>query len=190
MKFSTILSGGEHTCPWWVAYSFDNRFRRLFQKPEKLLSDHVKEGMTVLDTGCGMGFFSIGVAKLVGPQGRVISVDLQQKMLDVMLKRAERAGVASRISTVLCKRNKLGVTDPVDFALAFWVAHEVRDKDRFFSEIKSVLKPRAKLLVAEPRLHVSKPDFKRTVKIAQNADLKLTDGFRVGLSRTALFELG
>ena len=186
MRLSTIFNEGAHTYPWWLAYSFDNRFRRLFQKPEKLLADYVKNGMTVLDIGCGMGFFSIGMAKLVGPQGRVISVDLQQKMLDVMLKRAERAGVASRISTVLCERNKLGVTDPVDFALAFWMAHEVQDKDRLFSEIRSVLKPQAKLLFVEPRLHVSKPDFKKTVNIALDAGLELTDGFRVGLSRTAL----
>jgi ubiquinone/menaquinone biosynthesis C-methylase UbiE len=190
MRLSTILNWGEHTCPWWVGYSFDNRLRRLFQKPEKLLADYVKEGMTVLDIGCGMGFFSIGMAKLVGPQGRVISVDLQQKMLDIMLKRAERTGVASRISTVLCERNSLRVTDQVDFALAFWMAHEVRDKDRLFSEIRSILKPQAKLLVVEPRLHVSKSDFNKTVNIAQQADLKLTGGFRVGLSRTALFEPG
>ena len=42
------------------------------------------EGMTVLDVGCGMGFFSIGLAKLVGDKGCVIAADVQPKMLSVL----------------------------------------------------------------------------------------------------------
>ena len=51
-----------------------------------------------MDLGCGMGYFSIGMARLVGGKGKVIAVDLQQKMLDTMVKRASRSGVADRIS--------------------------------------------------------------------------------------------
>jgi 2-polyprenyl-3-methyl-5-hydroxy-6-metoxy-1,4-benzoquinol methylase len=49
---------GEHICPWWLAYTFDNRFRHLFHNPEKMLGSYVSKGMTALDVGCGMGFFS------------------------------------------------------------------------------------------------------------------------------------
>ncbi len=72
-----------HICPWWYAYTFDNPLRHLFHKPERMLAGYVKPGMTVMDIGCGMGFFSIGMARMVGEEGAVISVDLQQQMLDV-----------------------------------------------------------------------------------------------------------
>ena len=49
---------GENICPWWFAYTFDYRFRHLFHNPEKMLGSYVLKGMTALDVGCGMGFFS------------------------------------------------------------------------------------------------------------------------------------
>ena len=88
---------GDNICPWWLAYAFDNPFRRFLHSPEKILGPYVAEGMTVLDVGCGMGFFSIGLAKLVGNKGCVIAVDVQQKMLNALEKRAEKAGVLNRI---------------------------------------------------------------------------------------------
>jgi 2-polyprenyl-3-methyl-5-hydroxy-6-metoxy-1,4-benzoquinol methylase len=75
-------------CPWWKAYTFDNPIRKLLHPPRRVLGAYIKERMTVMDVGCGMGHFSIGMAKLVGENGKVIAVDLQQKMLNVMLKPA------------------------------------------------------------------------------------------------------
>jgi ubiquinone/menaquinone biosynthesis C-methylase UbiE len=77
-----------HVCPWWLAYTFDNRLRRLIHNPQKILSGYVQEGMTVMDIGCGMGYFTLGLAELVGDAGQVLAVDLQQQMLDIMMKRA------------------------------------------------------------------------------------------------------
>jgi 2-polyprenyl-3-methyl-5-hydroxy-6-metoxy-1,4-benzoquinol methylase len=54
-----------HVCPWWLAYTFDNPIRRFFHKPDQMLAKFVKEGMTVVDIGCGMGYFSIGLAKIL-----------------------------------------------------------------------------------------------------------------------------
>ena len=56
-------------CPWWLAYTFDNRLRRLLYKPEMVLKPYVNPGMTLLDLGCGMGFFSIAMASLAGDTG-------------------------------------------------------------------------------------------------------------------------
>ena len=55
----------EHVCPWWGGYFIDNRLRRLLHNPERLLSPYVQQGMTVMDIGCGMGFFSIAMAAMV-----------------------------------------------------------------------------------------------------------------------------
>ena len=81
---------GDHICPWWLAFEFDNRLRHFFHNPEKMLGSYVSKGMTVLDVGCGMGFFSIGLAKLVCDKGSVIAADVQPKMLEAMQKRSEK----------------------------------------------------------------------------------------------------
>ena len=54
-----VLLTGDHVCPWWLAYTFDNPLRRLVHNPEKMLQKFIKEGDTVVDIGCGMGYFSI-----------------------------------------------------------------------------------------------------------------------------------
>ena len=81
-----------HVCPWWGGYFIDNPIRRLFHNPEKIVGPYVKPGMTAMDVGCGMGFCSIAMAKIVGDSGQVIAVDLQQKMLEVLRQRADKGG--------------------------------------------------------------------------------------------------
>jgi len=69
-----------HTvCPWWLGYVLASPLRRLFLDPVKLLSPYVQAGMTVLEPGPGMGFFTLELARLVGPAGRVVAVDIQPK---------------------------------------------------------------------------------------------------------------
>jgi tRNA A58 N-methylase Trm61 len=81
-------------CPWWIGYLLASPLRRWFgQDPAKILSPYVREAMTVLEPGPGMGFFTIPLARLVGPSGRVITVDLQPKMIESLKRRASKAGV-------------------------------------------------------------------------------------------------
>ena len=180
-------SNNGHVCPWWLAYTFDNPIRELFHKPRKMLSPYVKEGMRVMDVGCGMGFFSIGMAKLVGDNGKVIAVDLQQEMLDIMLKRAKHAGLADRISPQHCEPDKIGILEKVDFILTFWMVHEVGNQKDFFSELGSNLTAGGKILMAEPKMHVSAEDIAQTIKIAQSTGLRLLEQPAIRFSHTALF---
>ena len=177
---------GDHVCPWWLAYTFDNPLRKLFHKPGIMLAPYVREGMTVLDVGCGMGYFSIGMARLAGPRGRVISVDIQDKMLAVLNKRARRNGVSERIQTRLSGPGGIGVEEKVDFALAFWMVHEVQDKKRLLSELHSALRPGSSLLVAEPKIHVTKGEFKDELMVAESVGFCIVESPRVALSRAAL----
>jgi cyclopropane fatty-acyl-phospholipid synthase-like methyltransferase len=177
-----------HVCPWWLAYTFDNPIRKLFHKPQKMLSLYVKEGMSVMDVGCGMGFFSIGMAKMVGDNGNVIAVDLQKKMLDIMLKRAKHAGLADRISPHLCEPDKIGILDKVNFILTFWMVHEVGNQKDFFSQLGSILAPGGKILTAEPKMHVSAEDIDKTIEIARSTGLRLQGQPAIRFSHTALFE--
>jgi SAM-dependent methyltransferase len=179
-----------HVCPFWCGYLLNCPLRKLTHNPRKILSPYAAVGMKVLDVGCAMGFFSLPLAELVGPSGRVICVDVQEKMLKVLRRRAVNAGLAERIETRQCPADSLGLDDfngSLDFALVFAVAHEVPDAGRFFSEIAESLKPAAKLFFGEPKLHVQNSDFERSVAIAQKHRLKIIGRPDVSRTRTALF---
>jgi len=176
-----------HVCPWWGGYFIDNRFRRLLHKPEIILAPYVRDGMTAMDIGCGMGFFSIAMAKMVGDAGRVIAVDVQQKMLDVLQERARKAGVADRIRTHRCEPDLLGIDETVDFALAFYAAHEVPDLRRLLSQTHGCLGPNGKFLVTEPRFHVWARTFDRMIETGEDIGLRMLETPRVCLSRSVVF---
>ena len=175
-----------HVCPWWLAYTFDHPLRRLVQKPEKILRLYVKKGMTVMDVGCGMGFFSIGMARMIGERGKVFSVDLQQEMLDVMIKRAQKAGVADRIHAHPCDPDRIGIDIPVDFILAFYMVHEVPDRVEFLNQLRSCLTDSGRLLIAEPKFHVSKKQFREMLDLTRMAGLQRVEDPDILWSRSVV----
>ena len=155
-----------------MGYMLINPIRHVFQNPDTILSRYVSQNMKVLDIGSAMGFFSLPMARLVGEHGKVVCVDLQEKMIEALVKRSEKAGLNSRMETCICGSDSLKIGDikeEIDFALAFAVVHEVADKKRLFSEILSALKPGGRLLIAEPKGHVEESAFKATVSLAQEA---------------------
>ena len=147
--------------------------------------------MKVLDIGCAMGFFSLPLAKMVGSGGKVICVDVQEKMIKSLEKRARKAGLTDRIETRICRDSSLGLGDlkeEIDFALAFAVVHEVPDIGAFFSQICETIKPAGRLLIAEPGGHVSENDFKITVSVAEQNGFQAVDSSQISLSRVVLLE--
>ncbi|MEW6348752.1 MAG: methyltransferase domain-containing protein [Thermodesulfobacteriota bacterium] len=178
----------EHVCPWWLGYLLSSPLRRLWHNPEKTLGPHVREGMTVLDIGPGMGFFSIPAARMVGARGRVIAVDLQEKMLQGLARRANQAGVAERIELRVCSPKSLGVNEPVDVCLAFNVVHEVPDPQHLLAEIRALLRPTGRLLLSEPGHHVSEADFRRTLELASEAGLRVIGDLGLRSRMTAVCE--
>jgi ubiquinone/menaquinone biosynthesis C-methylase UbiE len=175
----------EHVCPWWIGYVLVSPLRRLWQDPRKILAPYVKPGMVALDLGCGMGFFSLDMAAMVGAKGKVVCVDLQPRMIRALARRATRAGVIDRIDPRVCERSGLGLEDlhgKVDFALAFALVHEVPDPEAFFRQIRAALRPGGACLVAEPKGHVSERRFEETIAAANRAGLE--PGERPGIRRT------
>jgi len=181
-----LFASEKHICPWWLCFTFDNFIRRLFQNPEQILRSYVDEGITVLDVGPGMGYFTIPLARMVGPEGRVIAADIQPEMLKALRKRAGKAGVDRRITTHLCKGDSLGLDVKVDFALAFWMVHEVPNPASFFKEVRSLLTTTGKLLVSEPIIHVSSRKYAETIAIAIAAGFKVIAEPKIFLSRSAV----
>ncbi|MGD9973751.1 MAG: class I SAM-dependent methyltransferase [Desulfatirhabdiaceae bacterium] len=184
-----LLLTESHICPWWLAYTFDNPFRRLIHRPETIFGPHLQTGMTAVDLGCGMGFFSIALSKLVGNTGKVVSVDIQQQMLDILLKRAGKAGVAHRIHTHRGSSDAIGL--PFGFAdlvLAFWMVHEVPQMEMFIQEIFMLLKPGGKFLLVEPKIHVPLELFERIYTHATRSGFAVLENPRIALSHATWFK--
>jgi len=180
-----------NVCPFWVGYILASPIRAYFQNPKKILKPYIDKGMTVLDIGCAMGFFTIPMAHMVKYNGRVICLDVQDKMLTALKKRALKDDVFERIDPRLTTSDNLGINDlkeQVDFALAFAVVHEVPDIKRFFSQLNPVLKPDAKFLVAEPKGHVSESDFATSISIAESAGFIELERPSIFRSRTVLLQ--
>ena len=159
-------------CPFWVGYLLINPLRKLFENPNKILGPYVQEGMIVFEPGCGMGYFTLPLARMVGPTGRIIAADIQPKMLSTLRRRAQKAGLSDRIELRLIQENGLGVKDlsgQVDFAVALHMVHEVPDQASFFTEIRQSLKQDGKLLFVEPKGHVSQDQFAASVTVAEKA---------------------
>lgn len=168
-----------HVCPWWLGYWLVNPLRRLLERPAEILGPFVGEGMTVLEPGCGMGFFTLDLARLVGPTGLVVAVDLQERMLAGLRRRAERAGLLERIQIRRAGPDDLGISDldgRVDLALALHMVHEVPDQADFFAELYAALKPAGRLLVVEPKGHVSEAAFAASLTIASRQGFIAEDG--------------
>jgi ubiquinone/menaquinone biosynthesis C-methylase UbiE len=179
-----------HTCPWWAGHFIDNRFRHWLHDPGRILSPYVRPGMTVMDFGCGMGMFAIGLARLVGDQGRVIAIDVQQKMLDALRKRAKKAGVAERIHAHRGEADSITCDEAIDFALAFWSVHEISDQRRLLREIGVCLRQEGRMLVVEPIVHVPAKKFETMVAVAEEIGLKAGARPRIRLSRAVVLRKG
>lgn len=173
----------EHVCPWWLGYLLINPWRRFLENPKKLLRPFVEAGMIVLEPGCGMGFFTLPLAQMVGPRGRVVAVDLQPRMLKGLNRRAKKAGLLARLDIRQARRDSLGVGDlvsRVDLALALHMMHEVPDAAGFLAQIHRALKPRGRLVILEPPAHVKMAEMAGNVAAAEKA------GFEVDESITKL----
>ena len=183
-----MADNSDRVCPVALSGGLDNRFRRWLQNPNRILEPYVREGMTVLDFGCGPGFFTLELANLVGPSGRVIAVDLQAGMLEKIDAKVRGTALEARVTLHQCQPNGIGLSQPVDFALAFYMVHELPDQAAFFTEARRLLQAQGQLLVVEPPLHVSSAEFETTIRTAQDSGLNVVVRPRVSFSKAALLQ--
>ena len=180
---------GHRVCPWWLGYVLASPLRRLLQDPIAIIKPYVREGMTVLEPGPGMGFFTVEMARQVGASGRVVAVDVQPRMIAGLKRRLAKAGMLQRTDARLAPSDSLGLQElqgKVDFALAMAVVHEMPSSRRFFAEIAEAMKPGATLLLAEPSGHVKIAAFEAELQDAAAAGLEVTDRPAIPRSQAAL----
>jgi ubiquinone/menaquinone biosynthesis C-methylase UbiE len=171
------LQEKKYVCPRWIGYFLISPLRRLVQDPDEILAPFVRTGMTVLEIGPGMGYFTLSLARFVGESGKVICVDVQEKMLKALERRTRKAGVRDRITTVHAAEDSLRIEvyeNMVDFAFVFAVVHEVADQSRLFQQIWHSMKSGALLLLSEPTGHVTREEFRKSIETA------CSEGFEEG----------
>ncbi len=177
-------------CPVELANSLDSKIRRWLQNPQKILSPFVKEGMKVLDVGCGPGFFSVELAKMVGTDGEVYAVDLQEGMLQKLQNKIRGTSLEKIIQLIKCEKDNIVIPEKVDFILAFYMVHEVPDKNQLFRTLKNILNENGEFLIVEPKLfHVSKKEFASTISKAEAVGFKTSDGPRLSFSFSSLLKI-
>ena len=150
---------------------------------------YVHAGDRAIDIGAGMGYFSIPLARMVGPAGQVTAIDLQPQMLSALIRRAKRAGVSERVHTSQATPDSLGEHPPADFILAFWMVHEVPDQRAFLTEIRRMLKPAGRFLLVEPKIHVSGKRYQKTLETTKDVGFLLQERPTIRWSHSALLGL-
>jgi SAM-dependent methyltransferase len=182
---------GHRICPWWLGYVLASPLRRLLQDPAAIIKSYIREGMTVLEPGPGMGFFTLEMARQVGVSGRAVAVDVQPRMIAGLKRRLGKAGLLERTDARLAPSDSMGLLDlqgKVDFVLAMAVVHEMPSSRRFFAEVAEAMKPGAMLLLAEPSGHVKKDAFEAELQDACAAGLEVTGRPVIPRTQAALLQ--
>jgi len=179
---------GQRVCPAECAGWLSSSWRKVVHNPARILRGLIKAGDTVVDIGCGPGFFSLPMAEAVGEDGLVIAVDLQPAMLEKLKMRAQEAGLVSRIRLHQCTAATIGLQANADFVLAFYVLHEVPDQPNLLAEVHEILQDGGRFLLVEPWGYVSAAEYRHSVAAAAAAGLRPVSRIRVPFSRATLFE--
>ena len=178
------------TCPVWLGYGLNANVRKIIHNPTKMLGKFIELGMMVADIGTGMGYMTLPMAEMVGSQGKVIAVDIQEEMLLKMNEIALHRQLSDRIDIVQSKQENLMLEnyhESIDFALMFMMVHEVSNKHQLFCDVEKALKPGGLLMVAEPIFHVSEKNFKETIDIALAIGFEISEYEQhVNICRTIL----
>jgi ubiquinone/menaquinone biosynthesis C-methylase UbiE len=166
----------------------DETERRKWQNPETILEEvGLRKGLTFIDVGCGSGFFSIPAARVVGPQGKVYALDLDEQAILLLKKRA----TAENLKNVVAKAGPAedclfceGCADIVFFGI---VLHDFNDPAKVLANAKRMLKPTGRVVDLDwkketmdigPPLHIrfSEEQARRLIEMA---------GFRIDQARDA-----
>lgn len=166
--------------------SLNNPVRKLIHNPKKILSKYIREGDIAIDIGCGPGFFTIPMAELTGRTGKTIAADLQQGMLDIIEKKTKNRPIQKNIILHRTTETNLNLAIKADFALLFYMVHEVPNREDLFSQVRTTMKPTGKVLVIEPPVHVTKKDFEETKQAARRAGFRVEEGPKLFLDRTVI----
>ena len=169
-------------CPIGVAGLLDSKFRKLFHNPNKILKPYIKKNITALDIGCGPGVFSIEIAALMEGTGKVISVDMQEEMLELIKKKIIGKPIEKIMVLHKCTQTSIGVKENVDFVLMFYMVHEVPNKENLFNEVLPLINKNGLIMIVEPGLIPAK-EFNGIIKYIEERGFERFNELKIPLSR-------
>ncbi|AKB81103.1 2-heptaprenyl-1,4-naphthoquinone methyltransferase [Methanosarcina barkeri 3] len=159
--------------PASMGFLLDSDFRKRLQPPDKLIKrSGIKEGMHILEVGCGSGAFTICAARTSGIKGEVYALDIQPRMLMQLKKKLSRPENRDikNIKLVEGDAHKLPFNDnSFDVVYTVTVLQELPDQNRALKEMKRVLKPGGVLAVSE---FLPDPDYplkSTTIRLGEEA---------------------
>ena len=163
--------------PAFIGRFLDSDLRRKIQPPDKIIEySGIKEGMTILEVGCGSGAFTTFVARAVGEKGKVYALDIQTAMLKQLenkLSKSENKDI-NNIQTVNSSAYELPFDDnSIDLVYMITVLQEIPDRNKALQQARRVLKPGGILAVTEL---FQDPDYawkSTTIKLGEQAGLIL-----------------
>lgn len=134
----------------------DNPKRREILPINNILTElGLKADEKFADIGCGIGYFSIPVAKEIGQEGLVYALDVELEMIEELNKRSNENNILN-IETILTEEYNLKLeTDTISYAFMCTVLHEIEDKTRFLNETKRILIDGGKMAIVEWIKHES-----------------------------------
>ncbi len=166
-----------HGAPWLTRET-----REAEENPKSLLKAlKLKKGQTVVDIGCGNGFYTLQMAKRVGKKGRVLAVDIQQEMLDLLDERARQAGVDNVEPILGSPADPRLPRGEVDLILLVDVYHEFAYPEQMLAAMRESLKPDGLIALAEYRWEDPAVPIKILHKMSKEQILKeyLPNGFKL-----------
>jgi ubiquinone/menaquinone biosynthesis C-methylase UbiE len=139
-----------------------------------------------------MGYFTMELAERVGTDGHVDCVDVESKMLHGLERRLKKRGLAERVTSRLCEPSSLGVGDlaeSIELAVLIHVLHEMPQPKATLAEVAATLRPKGKLLLIEPKGHVSKAVFEAELAMAREVGFSAIEPPKDWVKRPKLFAI-
>ncbi|SEW44771.1 class I SAM-dependent methyltransferase [[Clostridium] fimetarium] len=141
-----------------MAHKFDVNNKSKLDNPKRREMLPANKVLTVIglkaddkfaDIGCGIGYFSIPAAELIGQEGMVYAMDVESEMIEELNKKVDERGI-SNIQTIITKEYDFKLKgEPISYAFMCTVLHEIEDKVRFVNEAKRILFDGGKIAIVE-----------------------------------------
>jgi SAM-dependent methyltransferase len=161
-------------CPASFGWIVDNPIRKRYTRPV-LERAGLQPGERVLELGPGPGAFTVEAAERIGPQGSLVTVDIQPEMIAKVQKRIQEARLTN-VETHIASAYELPLTDAsIDRVFVITVMAEIPDKVRAMRELFRVLKPEGVLSVTEEFLDPDYPFAFETIRRAGKAGFTLAE---------------
>jgi ubiquinone/menaquinone biosynthesis C-methylase UbiE len=179
---------GNHMIPPEMAKGLLHPLRFLVECPKKQLRRAVLPGDTVVELGCGSGFFTRYLVDLVGREGRIYATDVQPEMLDMARQHVNGSGRNGTVEFHLSPGDRIGLdVQSADAVVLIHTLHEAANTESFLSEAVGFLRAGGRFLFMEPKNEVPEKLFAWEVKLLEEQGLVVDHAFSYLFGRGVLF---